>query len=466
DEMGVVSEKQLVVELMGRSSNVILVDADGRITDCLRRADFGEDAFRRLLPGMIYRLPPKQKKPGFFDIDAAGRRELIGNMPEDVPPEKWLMDTFSGLSPLISRELAHRAADRGALPAALDAFAESVAARELKPFMLTEDGKPRDFSFMRINQYGGKTSCEEYPDFSSLLDAFYARRDKAERMRRISSETAKTVKTLRDRQARKLSQQQQELLATADREAARKNGDLVTANLWRMKKGDRVLEAEDYYSEGSPVVAIGLDPMKTPQQNAAAMYKEYKKAAAAEKHLQVLITDGEKRLYYLESVLDELGRAESERDVSEIRRELIEAGVLKPKKNTKPQKIKQRGPMRFLAASGYEILVGRGNVQNDELTFKTARRTDIWLHTQRVHGSHVIVRTGGEPPDDITLYEAASLAAYYSQARESGKTPVDYTAVRFVKKPSGAMPGMVIYTDYKTIMAEPDEALASRLKAE
>lgn len=466
DEMGVASEKQLIVELMGRSSNVILVDADGRITDCLRRADFGEDAFRRLLPGMIYRLPPKQNKPNFFLTDAAVRLELAGKVPAEIAADKWLMDTFSGLSPLLAREIAHRAAGRGSLPAAMEAFAESVTAREFTPILLMEDGKPRDFSFMRINQYGGRTVCEEYPDFSSLLDAFYARRDKAERMRRISSETAKAVRTLRDRQARKLVQQRQEILATADREIFRKNGDLVTANLWRMKKGDRVLEAEDYYSEGSPTIAIRLDPLKTPQQNAAAMYKDYKKAATAEKHLTVLIAVGEKQLNYLESVLDELSRAESERDVAEIRRELADAGLLKQKKNAKPQKLRPRGPLRFLSTSGCEILVGRGNVQNDELTFRTARRTDLWFHTQHVHGAHVIVRSGGEMPDDKTVMEAASLAAYYSQARESGKTPVDYTMVRFVKKPTGAMPGMVIYTDYRTIMAEPDEALTGRLKDE
>lgn len=466
DELGVASEKRLVVELMGRSSNIVLVDGEGRIIDCLRRADFGEDSFRRLLPGMIYRLPPKQKKPCFFETDAAARTVLFREMPADVPPDKWLMDTFSGLSPVAAREIAHRALSREDLPEAMAAFAESVAAREFTPVMLTENGAAKDFSFMRIKQYGASLTCEEYPDFSALLDAFYTRRDKAERMRRISAETAKAVKTLRDRQARKLAQQRQELLDTADREELRKKGDLITANLWRMKKGDRLLEAEDYYSEGCPILAISLDPLKTPQQNAAHYYKDYKKAAAAEKHLTALIGEGEKQLDYLESVLDELARAESDRDVAEIRRELTEASVLRPRKDTKPQKIKPRGPMRFLSTSGVEMLVGRSNAQNDELTLKTARRTDVWLHTQRVHGSHVVVRASGGPPDAATLTEAASLAAYFSQARGGGKTPVDYAEARFVKKPAGALPGMVVYTDYKTILAEPDETLAEKLRAE
>ncbi|HBR07431.1 MAG TPA: fibronectin/fibrinogen-binding protein [Clostridiales bacterium] len=466
DELGVASQKRLIIEMIGRSANIILLDSEARIIDCLRRVDFGEDAFRRLLPGMIYRMPPKQAKPGFFELDAAGRRALYEAMPAEISPEKWMMETFSGLSPLIVREIWHRAGAVERFPEAMDAFAESVAAGEFTPILLRDAGRAVDFSFMLINQYGTNVCCEPHPDFSALLDAFYSGRDKAERMRRISSETVKTVKTLRDRQARKLAQQRRELADTADREVLRRRGDLVTANLWRMKKGDRKLEAEDFYTEGSPAVSIPLDPMKTPQQNAAALYKEYKKAAAAEKHLSALIREGEIRLYYLESVLDVLARSESESDVAEVRRELLETGVLSPKKNANSRKVKRRGPMRFVSSSGYEILVGRSNIQNDELTLKTARRSDIWLHTQRVHGSHVIIRTCDRAPDGETLAQAASLAAYFSQAREAGKTPVDYTEARFVKKPAGAMPGMVTYTGQRTLMAEPDELLVQKLEAE
>ena len=379
--------------------------------------------------------------------------------------DKWLMDSFSGLSPLISRELAYRAGERALLPAAMDALADSVAAAEFTPTLIIEGGAARDFSFMSIGQYGAQTSCETLPDFSELLDAFYARRDHAERMRRAAHDTTKNIRTLRDRQARKLAQQREELRRSVDRDALRHRGDLITANLWRMEKGACVLVCEDYYTEGSPTVEIGIDPLKTPQQNAAAAYKDYKKEITAEKYLTALIADGEKQLDYLESVLDQLARAESERDVVDIRRELSANGIIRAKAEGK-QKVKPRGPMRFASSSGYEILIGRSNLQNDELTTKTARRTDIWLHTQRVHGSHVIIRANDETPDEQTLAEAASLAAYYSQARDGGKTPVDYTQIRFVKKPSGAMPGKVIYTDYKTIMAEPDVALAESLRTE
>ena len=194
------------------------------------------------------------------------------------------------------------------------------------------------------------------------------------------------------------------------------------------------------------------------------MYKEYNKLKAAEEHLTVLIDQGEKQLDYLNSVLEELSRAETEKDISDIRRELMETGYIKKAKGAKPERIKAQAPLRFVSDDGLEILIGRSNTQNDELTTKLARRTDYWLHTQKVHGSHVIIRCDGLEPPERTLEQAASLAVYYSQGRDGGKVPVDYTMVRFVRKPSGALPGKVIYTDYKTMLAQADEALAQRLK--
>ncbi len=462
DELGVETKKTLAVELMGRSSNVILADQSGNIVDCMRRADFGEGAYRRLLPGMLYRLPPRPEKPCFFELGSSERRELWERA-GDVEMDRWLMDTFYGLSPLIARETAHRAGTAPALPAAMDALAESVRAGEFTPMLLTVDGKAPDVTFMRITQYGPAARCEERGSFSALLDECYAGRDRAERMRRAAHDTTKAVRTLRDRQARKLAQQREELKKTAGREELRRRGDLITANLWRAEKGMRTLVCEDYYSEGCPQVEILLDPMKTPQQNAAAAYREYKKAAAAERHLTGLIASGERQLDYLESVLDELSRAESEKDISEIRGELMDAGVLRAGRGAKQQRTKPRGPYRYLSSGGFEILAGRSNAQNDELTTKTARRGDIWLHTQKVHGSHVIIRTDGASVDERTLAEAAAIAAWHSQARDGGKVPVDYTEVRNVKKPSGALPGKVVYTNYRTLMAEADGELAARL---
>lgn len=465
DELGVQSEKKLAVELIGRSANAVLIGADGRIIDCMRRMDFAGDALRRMLPGMIYRLPPKQEKPVFFALDPAQRRALIASADKTVPVDKWLMDSFSALSPLICRELAYRCNnDYVNLPDACDALCEAVAAGELAPWLISIDGKPKDFSFMAISQYGPAAQLERYDSFSEMLDAFYTRRDRAEQQRRRSHDLTKTVRTLRDRQQRKLAAQHEELRRTEGREDIRHQAELVTANIYRLRRGDRSLDCEDYYDPACPVVHIELDPLKTPQQNAAALYKEYNKLKAAEQHLTVLTREGERQLDYLNSVLDELERAETDRDLSDIRRELTETGYIRARKGGKAERVKPQSPLKFVSDDGLEILAGRSNAQNDELTLKLARRTDYWLHTQRVHGSHVIIRCEGEEPPPRTLEQAAGIAAYYSQARGAGKVQVDYTMVRNVRKPSGALPGKVIYTDHKTLLAESDGALAERLK--
>lgn len=465
DELGISSEKKLAVELIGRSSNVILIGADGRIIDCLRRMDFAGDALRRMLPGMIYRLPPKQAKAPFFGIDAAARRAMIESADREVPVDKWLMDSFSGLSPLIARELSYRCrGDYDDLPGAAEALAETVEAGELVPYMLSMDGSPKDFSFMAISQYGQSAELRRFASFSELLDEFYSARDRAQQQRRRSHELTKTVRTLRDRLARKLASQHEDLKRTEGREEVRKQAELVTANIYRMKRGDSFLECEDYYDPACPTIKIELDRLKTPQQNAAALYKEYNKLKGAQQHLTVLVAEGERQLDYLNSVLDELERAESEKDVADVRRELIATGYIRAPKGAKPERIKPQKPLSFMSDDEFEILVGRSNAQNDELTTKIARRTDYWLHTQKVHGSHVIIRCDGLEPPERTLEQAAVLAAYYSQARGAGKIAVDYTMVRNVRKPAGALPGKVIYTEYKTIMAESDEALAERLR--
>ena len=465
DELGFESGKKLIVEMIGRSSNVILVDADGRIIDCMRRMDYGGDALRRMLPGMIYREPPKQEKRVLLETKPEQLRAMIEAADKTYPAEKWLLDSFSGLSPLICRELAFRCGgDYELLPELLEAFCESVSAGDLRPYLLLENGVPRDFSFMSIAQYGAEIKCEAEPSFSELLDSFYSQRDRAEQQRRRSHELTRTLRTLRDRQARKLTGQREEYDRTENREAVRKQAELITANMYRIKKGDRLIECEDYYEPESPMTSIQLDPLKTPQQNAAALYKEYAKLKAAREHLSLLISQGEKELDYLNSVLELLETAESEKDISDIRRELTQTGYLRKQKNTKADKGKAQAPLKFVSDSGFEILAGRSNLQNDELTTKLGRRTDYWLHTQRVHGSHVIIRCEGEAPDEETISQAAAIAAYYSGARDGGKTPVDYTMLRFVRKPSGALPGKVIYTDYSTVMAQSDEALVKRLR--
>ena len=466
DELGLEGRKTLIAELIGRSANLILTDSEGRIVDCMRRMDFGGDALRRMLPGMFYRDPPAQTKPALLDSEPAERRALIQEADRSRPIDKWLLESFAGLSPLVCRELACRCKNDWAdLPELLDAFVDSVKAGELYPYLFFDGKKPVDFCFMRLTQYGGTLRCELAESFSDMLDSFYTGRDKLEQQRRRGHELLKTVRTLRDRQQRKLTARYAEFEKSEDREQIRKTAELITANLYRLKKGDAVLRCQDYYLEGCPETEIALDPLKTPQQNAAAMFKDYNKRKAASEHLTKLIAEGEAQLDYLNSVLELIGAAESEKDLADLRRELIDTGYLKPSGNSKKkEKVKAQAPLRFVSTDGKEILVGRSNLQNDELTTKLGRRTDIWLHTQKIHGSHVLIRCEGEKPGARCIEEAAIIAAYYSQGRDGGKIPVDYTMLKYVRKPSGALPGKVIYTDYKTVTVQSDEELVKKLR--
>jgi predicted ribosome quality control (RQC) complex YloA/Tae2 family protein len=336
--------------------------------------------------------------------------------------------------------------------------------REHKPWLISDlDGRLIDFSYTKIGQYESACSVERYDSFSGLLDFYFTRSAQDDRMRQKSSATIKSMKTVRDRLRRKLAIQEAELRETSKREYNRESGDIITANLHLMKKGMAVLIADDFYSD--PVVKrkISRDPLKSPQQNAARYYKAYTKAKNAAVFLSRQIESGEKELLYIDSVLDQIGRAEGERDLGEVRAELSELGYIRAQSKGKVRHTRS-SPIEFKSGSGFKILVGRNNTQNDNLTLKTAARTDIWLHTQKIHGAHVIVFLEGRSIDDATLREAASIAAFYSAARGGGNVPVDYTLVKFVKKPSGSRPGMVIYTEQKTIMAQPDETLVERLR--
>jgi len=459
NEMGDTAKRSIIVEMIGRSSNVILCDSEGRIIDCLRRMDFAGDELRRLLPGMIYRLPPKQPKPLLLETTLEQLKLMADSADRDEDVDRWLMAHYSGLSPLICREIAYMAGySFDKLTDAVDEFIDTAVSGNTVPAVIELDGKPADFSFMPICQYGAAAKLIKYDSFSEMLDSFYSERDKAEIRRRKSRQLMHDVKQARDRLAKKLANQREELRRTDGMKDVRKTAELITANLYRIKKGQGDLECEDYYQDDCPTVRIPLDRLKTPQQNAAALFKEYNKLRGAKLHLTELIDRGDVQLDYLNSVLDEIERAQSEKDLSDIRAELTQTGVLRKTKGEKASKLKTQAPLHYIAEDGSDIFVGRSNIQNEELTFKLARRTDYWLHAQKFHGSHVIIRCDGLEPSDRTIEQAAELAAFYSQGRGAGKVPVDYTMVRFVKKKPGGMPGMVFYTDYKTLLAEPKES--------
>ncbi|MDO4991132.1 MAG: NFACT RNA binding domain-containing protein [Eubacteriales bacterium] len=454
DELNYHAEKKLYLELMGKSVNLILVDTEGRVVDCFRRQEPSDSARRALLPGLFYALPQSQPKPSFFRTDAETFADMARRAPRDEAPDKWLLDTFGGLSPALCRELA--LAGWEGVEAQADRLRAVVQSGDLRPVMLLEDGVPKDYFFMPMRQYGAFEQTE-YPTFSALLDDFYARRDRQENMRRRAAELSRTATTALSRLRRKTAAREQELLATEKREDYRRRGDLITANIYRLSRGMDSFEAVDYYDESCPTVTVALDPRKTPQQNAAASYKLYNKAKTANRVLTELIAEAREEESYLESVLHELALAGNEADLAAIRSELTSTGYLRQKTGAKrSKKLPQREPLRFTSPTGAEILVGRSNVQNDELTFRIAHRGDLWLHVQKLPGSHVIVLQREGEADEESVRFAADLAAAFSSAADGERVAVDCTLVRNVKKPAGAKPGRVVYSDYKTLVGRCD----------
>ena len=466
DELGDRVERRLVLEAMGRSANLLLLDGEGRIVDCTRRVD-GDIARgqRQLLPGLFYRQPPTVDKLNPFTLEPEELRLVLAN-PLGKAWDKLLLDSFTGLSPLVARELAFRAGgDSEKLAAELEKLGKAVEENRFTPYLLVREGKPVDFTFLPVLQYGPETESIPRESFSALLDDFFSDRESAERVRQRGQDLVKSVTSARDRTARKLGNQARELEATKNRERLRELGDILTSNLHLMEKGMSTFRTMDFYDPEGGEVDIPLDPLLTPQQNAAKYYKEYNKAKTAEEMLTIQIEKGEKELEYLNSVLENIALAEGEKDLQEIRQELTETGYLRrPKTAAKRAKRVSGKPMEFRSSSGLRISVGKNNSQNDLLTTKLAYKSDIWLHTQKIHGSHVILWLEGGEADARSLTEAAQLAAYFSQARDGSKVPVDYTPVKYVKKPAGARPGMVVYTTYQTAVVEPDAELAKKLR--
>lgn len=471
DELGERSRFTLVWEGMPRRANLILCDRDGRIIDCLRRVDLEAEQDRQVLPGLFYRLPTRQDKRSPLSVTEEEFAALLERAAPDAPLDGWLLNTFTAISPLVARELTVRAcgstdapvSQGSALWEVFSRWQRTVHENAFTPTLIKRNGSLADFTYGPVTQYGTYAETEIYDSFSHLLDDFYEKREQAERVKQKGRDLLKTATTARDRVRRKLAAQEKELTACLDRDHLRICGELITANLYRMERGQSRLTAQNYYDENCADVDIPLDVRLSPQENAARYFKQYAKAKTAEKYLTAQLQRGREELQYLESVLQELAQAESEQDFNDIRTELTDGGYLRGRGKKQPGFQRASKPREFRSSAGLRILVGRNNRQNDRLTTKDADKRDIWLHTQKIHGSHVILCTGGAEPDEQSLMEAASLAAYFSQAQGSTKVPVDYTPVKFVKKPAGAKPGMVVYTTYQTVLADPDEELVKRL---
>ena len=482
NELGDKVETSLICEIMGRHSNIILVDCRGKIIDAAKRVDFVTSEVRQVLPGMTFVLPPAQEKKSLLDCSPRALTSAILTG-RDLPLWKAVLEQAQGLSPLVCREVSAFVCGSADLtPSALSPqqqerleFYLGTVATALgegcgAPTLVRDPaGKWVEFSYLDLRQYPEDYEVLHPEGYSALLDLFYQGKDSRERMRQKTAQLHKSLCTLRDRLSRKLGHQRQELLDTGDRQRYKEWGDIISANLYRMERGDRSLRAQNFFSGDGEEVEIPLDPTYTPAKNAQKYYGEYRKAATAEGKLRELIAKGEQELLYLESAIAELERAASEEELQGIREELISQGYLRRDQKQKQRPVKL-APLRYRSSDGFLILCGRNNLQNDQLTLREARNYDLWLHTQKIHGAHVIiVSDGAREIPERTIEEAAVIAACNSAAgtgaggAAGAKVPVDYTFVKHVWKPNGGKPGMVLYDPYQTAVVAVDHRRAEAL---
>ncbi len=474
NEIGDRVHPSLCIEIMARHSNIILLDENGTVIDAVKRIDAAKSSVREILPGVPYELPPAQDKVNLLQEDARAAYERVLAQGE-ARLSAALLHSLQGVSPIVCRELANRAAGEDLLVSSLSLAQKSILLQELEALLkrvrggspepemvLDQEGKPVDFAFLPVGQYGSLMNVRAYPELSALLDDFYTERDRAERTKQRAQDLFRLLTSTMERITRRLNAQRAELAASEDREELRIRAELINAYQYTLEKGAPFYDVENYYDENR-ILRIPADPALTPARNAQKYYKEYRKAQTAQRVLTEQIAAGEQELQYIESVFDALSRSQSERELAEIREELAAGGYLKRRRSAKQKAPKALPPMEFCTDDGFSILVGRNNVQNDKLSLKMAAKNDLWLHTKNIPGSHVILVTGGREPSGEALVQAAQLAAWFSRARESSSVPVDYTPVRMLRKPQGARPGKVIYDTYRTLSVRPSGELAQRL---
>ncbi len=459
----------LSIEIMSKYSNIILTDENGVIIDALKRVDAEMSSQRLVLPGLEYALPPAQDKLNMLETKAADFLARIKALPKDTELSKAILSVLQGVSPVVCRELEYQAGRGRELSSKTmsdeDAFRlgffyqklkETLEETAGKPYMIADkNGKPMDFSFIEIHQFGTSAVVRSSESFSGLLEAFYSERDKLERMKVKEQDLLKLLSNLYERTSRKINNQRAELEKSIDRESLKVKGDLLSANLYAIEKGANSAALLNFYDESQSIMEIKLNPALTPQQNAQRYYKEYSKAKTAEIKLKEQISLAEAELLYIDSVFESLSLAQNERDLSEIKTELADEGYLRIIRKKREKQSKQSEPLSFTVTDGFTVLVGRNNTQNDRLTLKTAGKLDYWFHTKNIPGSHTVLLTNGKEPGEQAMQDAANLAAKYSRGKEAAQVAVDYTQVKNVSKPHGAKPGMVIYNNFKTIYGNP-----------
>ena len=454
DEMGNVTEKYIYIEMMGRRNNIIFVGSDRRILGCLKKIDMDMSQDRPVLPGLIYEYPPKQDKVNIVDDSLSAITEVL---PVGECTHQMLLDRIAGISPAIAKEICYKSQNNGTnlLDEIID-FRHLVTDDKLYPVNIVKDEKVADFSAFEFEYLKNDSIFEKTDGFSEMLDAFYFEKNREEQKRNASSQLHKFMTNAYERQQRKIANQKNELIVAQNRDELKKKADLIMSNLHLIKKGMKEATLIDYYDEAMPEIKIELDELKTPHQNAQKLYDQFGKLKNAEIMLRGQIEKGEQELEYISSVVTAIENAEGVQDINAIKDELVESGYIRVRNNVKNPKKKKIDPRKYITSDGFLVLCGRNNVENDALTMKQADFKDIWLHAKDVPGSHTIIVRNGREVSDIAIEEAAKIAAYYSKMAKQSLAAIDYTMVKYVKKIPGGKPGMVTYTNYKTVFVKPE----------
>ncbi|RXI98068.1 fibronectin/fibrinogen-binding protein [Anaerobacillus alkaliphilus] len=461
NELGDVSYKKLMVEIMGRHSNIVLLDEKGdKILDSIKHLSPGVNSYRTILPGQTYKLPPEQEKLNPLSID---KETFIKKMDFNSGKlDSQMLQQFSGLSPQLTKEILYKAKlpNRETLTNAFLEVIDEINLGHFKPQITTTTNKEH-FSIIELSHLNGTSRM--FDSVSEMLNHFYFGKAERDRVHQQANDLEKFLKNEFQKNKSKIKKLEQTLVDAEAASKYRKLGELLTAYLHQIKKGQKEVEVIDFYDEEGKMVSIPLDPLKSPSDNAQSYFKRYNKAKNSLEIVKAQIEIAQQELIYLESILGQMESA-APRDIAEIREELIEGGYIRNRNKKQVKKKKETKPFleEYKSSTGVEILVGKNNKQNEYLTNRLARQSETWLHTKDIPGSHVVIRSSNI--DETTLVEAAQLAAYFSKAKHSSSVPVDYTLIKHVKKPSGSKPGYVIYDNQTTVYVTPAEDVVKKLR--
>ncbi len=476
DELGFETKKYLIAETMGKYSNIILLNGEKKVISALKLIDLATSSVRQILPGFEYEMPAVQKKLSPME-NCFGDYSRLFDEAENMPIEKFILSRFYGFAAITAREIAYRAAggtdkllsdtNKNKLWESLSFVVDTLKNKKSEPYIvIDENGRPIEYLFFEPLEYAEHCTVKKVGSFGELLDEYFEKRQRAERMHRRTADILRILTNAEARLQKKMALQRDDLAECGEKDTYKLWGDLITGNIYRLKKGQDMALLENYFDEKCPTIKIPLDKRLSPQQNAQKYYKKYNKLKTAEIELAKQIKLAQTELEYIYTVLDSLSRVQNESDISEIRQELYHSGYASKMKNYIAKKNAQPKVMEFKSSGGYRILCGKNNHQNDYITTKVANKSDYWFHVKNRPGSHVVLCCNGEEPPEADFTEAAMIAAFYSGASEGVNVAVDYTKIKNVKKPAGSKPGFVIYTTNYTAYVTPSEAAILAMRCE